>query len=340
MDKKIGKLARGCELCAKGEKLVLFITGICPRNCKYCPLSEEKKNNDVMHANEVKTHKTKEVLKEIELSAAKGAGITGGDPLAKLSRTLKLIKAMKKKFDKKFHIHLYTSTTLLTKSAIDELKKSGLDELRVHVDIFDEKDAEKLPKIKGIFKETGIEIPTFPNEEKRIIKMILATKDKVDFYNLNQLEYATLYEDYYKQMKWKVEEDYSVKESDKTALRVINYFKNSKLRIHYCSSEFKDQVQFTERIKLRARTVAKKYDEITKEGMLFRGAINADKKELNKIKKQLEKHKIPCEIDKQKSRVLFPAKLANQVAKQFKRVSVVEEYPTREHLEVYEEFLS
>ena len=50
--KKIGSLARGCKQCVKGEKLVLFITGVCPRNCWYCSISEKKKNKDVIFANE------------------------------------------------------------------------------------------------------------------------------------------------------------------------------------------------------------------------------------------------------------------------------------------------
>ena len=37
-------LAKGCKLCIKGRKLVLFVTGLCSNRCNYCPLSEQKKN--------------------------------------------------------------------------------------------------------------------------------------------------------------------------------------------------------------------------------------------------------------------------------------------------------
>ncbi|HRZ19884.1 MAG TPA: radical SAM protein, partial [Methanofastidiosum sp.] len=34
-----GKLSKGCKLCIKGRKSVLFVTGLCGVNCYYCPLS-------------------------------------------------------------------------------------------------------------------------------------------------------------------------------------------------------------------------------------------------------------------------------------------------------------
>ena len=51
---KTGKLAKGCQLCVKGRKSVLFSTGLCPRNCFFCPISDKKKNNDVIFINELK----------------------------------------------------------------------------------------------------------------------------------------------------------------------------------------------------------------------------------------------------------------------------------------------
>ena len=49
-----GRIAKGCEYCIKGEKLVLFITGLCPLKCFYCPVSDKKIYKDVIYANEWK----------------------------------------------------------------------------------------------------------------------------------------------------------------------------------------------------------------------------------------------------------------------------------------------
>ena len=106
---KIGKLAKGCRQCLQGKKTVLFITGICPRHCDYCPLSEKKFMKDEIYANEWPIDKVEELIKEAELCGSEGAGITGGDPLCRLARTCDFIKRLKKKFGKKFHLHLYTS---------------------------------------------------------------------------------------------------------------------------------------------------------------------------------------------------------------------------------------
>ena len=97
---KTGCLEKGCQLCVKGSKLVLFVTGICSRNCYYCPLSEKKKNKDVVYANEWPILKDSDIIKEAELCNAKGAGITGGDPLLVCERTCSVIKKLKKTFRK------------------------------------------------------------------------------------------------------------------------------------------------------------------------------------------------------------------------------------------------
>ena len=84
---KLGTLAKGCRMCVRGSKLVLFVTGLCPRKCYFCPISDKKYNKDVVYANEWPTNKIDEIIKEAKLIDAEGAGFTGGDPLCKLFRT-------------------------------------------------------------------------------------------------------------------------------------------------------------------------------------------------------------------------------------------------------------
>ncbi len=340
IEKHIGKLSEGCKLCFKGKKSVLFITGKCPRKCIYCPLSEEKKNSDIININELRTRKINEIINEIKISNSSGIGITGGDPLSVLSRTIRVIKKIKKEFGKSFHIHLYTSLELINKNSLLSLQKSGLDELRVHPDIFNQNLWERIKLVKKFklkFKEFGIEIPAIPGEEKRIIELIEFSKKYVDFYNLNQLEYATLYEKIYAEKKWEVQEDYSVKGSEETALNIIKKYSKTRLRIHYCSSKFKDSIQFKNRVKIRAQSIAESFDKITSEGTLLRGAISfSNLIELKKIRNYLKKNKINFKVEKQKSRIIFNYKFSKKLSKFFSNVSVIEEYPTIDGLIVEE----
>ena len=43
-------LSLACKMCAEGSKMVILITGLCPADCFYCPLSSEKTGRDRIFA--------------------------------------------------------------------------------------------------------------------------------------------------------------------------------------------------------------------------------------------------------------------------------------------------
>ncbi len=89
------RLSRGCRLCRKGAKMVLLVTGKCGESCYYCPLSEAKKGKDVVYANELLVGGDEDVVREAEAIGAKGTGITGGDPLLVMDRTVRYIRLLR-----------------------------------------------------------------------------------------------------------------------------------------------------------------------------------------------------------------------------------------------------
>ena len=118
-------MPRGCELCYPGLKAVIFVTGLCDDWCYYCPVSRERLGKDVFRVNERNVSSIREAVNEIERSGARGASITGGDPLLRPSRTLEIIRVLKEVFGRRFHIHLYTSGSTDSSGAIT-FKKTGI----------------------------------------------------------------------------------------------------------------------------------------------------------------------------------------------------------------------
>jgi len=283
---KLNNLAKGCKQCVLGRKLVVFVTGICPRNCFYCPLSEQKKNIDVIFANERELkdeNDTSAIIEEAKACKSLGAGFTGGDPLARIERTCRYIKLLKKEFGKKFHIHLYTSLDLLNSKSLKMLDDAGLDELRLHPDftsdrlwknfglLFDAKNNKKYSF------DIGVEIPSIPGFEVQTMKLIDYFIPRIDFLNINELEISDTNscELVDRHFVTKDKTSYGVEGSQELALKLLSHYekKYPESNIHYCTCKLKDGVQLRERLKLRANNTKKIFDIVSEDGTIIRGVI-------------------------------------------------------------------
>ncbi len=365
-----GRLCKGCSLCVQGRKLVLFITGLCGQKCFYCPISELKFGKDVIFANEWKVENPdgpKEMLEEVRLTEAKGAGITGGDPLMRLERCCSYIKLLKKTFGKEFHIHLYTPLKLVTKEKLAKLHEAGLDEIRFHPDLDDSALWENIKLAKAFKCDVGVEIPVVPGYEDKTRKLIDFIMGIVDFLNLNELELSDSQTPHYKlgQMGFEPKDEisYGVLGSQKIAIDFLVYASQKGLAAHYCTAKLKDSVQVKERLKLRAKNVALPFEEATSEGTIKRGCAylkelapgenyseklkKANKKEilpkLEEIKNKLGIGKKDIAVDPYKLRLLINPKLIKRYSNSLKSKGLlpafVEELPTHDGLEIEVEFV-
>lgn len=342
--KLIGKLPKGCRYCEKGAKLVLLVTGLCSRRCFYCPLSKRKKGKDIVFANERKVKNDSEVIDEAGLIDALGSGITGGDPMFVPEKTLRYIKLLKENFGKSHHIHLYTAGNF-EKKWINKLDDANLDEIRFHPpayfwDKMENTLCEKLIKKSLNTKmDVGVEIPAIPGYEKKLIVLAKHLDSLgVDFLNLNELEYSETNCDALNKMGFTVKNDISsaVKGSEKTAISVMKKL-DVDMALHYCSSSFKDAVQLRNRIKRRAKNVAKKYEIITKDGTILKGVIECEKMKAV-VKNLIKDYNIPenlIDIDNEKKRIEIASWVLKEISKQLSyKCFIVEEYPTADRLEV------
>lgn len=335
--------------CAQGKKSVLFVTGLCPRRCSYCPISDEKKNTDITFINEWETAAIPDMLEEIRACRSKGVGITGGDPLASINRTCDCILAFKKTFGKKFHVHLYTSINLLTKDRLDALFTAGLDEIRVHPDVHKPHEWPRLAQLRNYPWKVTIEIPVVPDELAQVKDLLTASAKYIDYLNLNELEVAdNSFSTTREQYATKDSLSYAVKGSERVGFAIMKFANELGIKnVHFCTARLKDAHQLTRRIKRRAKTVKKPFEKITDEGMFLRAAIypkkmgkhkpiKADMKKLLAITKLLEELGIAQKnffIDEDFGRVLTSQKLANKHSEELKKkyfVYLLEEYPTKD----------
>ena len=173
-------LSPACNMCEKGSKIVILITGLCSAKCFYCPLSTRKLGKDRIFADEWELENekdTEKIIREAEYIQATGAGITGGDPLIVWKRTKKYISILKNTFGLNFHIHMYTSG-LKNGKYVRNLAYAGLDEIRYHPNPKDwgnMNNSSSISSIKNALKtdiDVAIEIPVIPNMDDEIFSLI------------------------------------------------------------------------------------------------------------------------------------------------------------------------
>ncbi len=344
---KLGSLPKGCQLCVKGRKSVLFITGLCANHCYFCPISDKKKNKDVIFINERPVKREKDIIEEIKLCSSTGVGITGGDPLIRLQRVIKTVKLLKKKFGKSFHIHLYTPLKLIDEKKLKHLYKSGIDEIRFHPNLDKRIYWDRIKLAKKYKWDVGVEIPSIPGKEKQTKKLVDFLKEKIDFLNINELEISDTNAQNLVEQGFKPKNNisYGVKGSHELALKILRFCKGKIKRAHYCTTTLKDRVQLRKRILFRARNVKKEYDIITEDGMLFRGAIYCKKPEkiIKKIKKEYEIPKELIRLDKKNCRIITASWIVDELKEELKKkglkIALIENYPTYDELEVMVDYM-
>lgn len=337
----VGRLSRGCQLCMEGGKLVLFVTGLCenPVTCSwYCPISYERKGKDVIYANERLVHDDKDIINEAITSGSEGTGITGGEPLLVLNRTIHYIRLLKEYFGKTHHIHLYTAIKRINKESVEKLADAGLDEIRFH--ILTEKESDILSSVNS-FMSVGVEIPAIPGRTESIKQLVKSLeKYDVEFLNINELEFTETNTYQLKERGFRLKSNSvsAVEGSEEVAMEVLRWARdNTEINIHYCPSRLKGSVQLKNRLLRRAQNVAKPYEKVTGEGLLLKGVITfeSSNENINLLYSIFERHRIPNNLiyfNPEKSRIETSVKIAKKIAKEVKekgfKVGILEEYPT------------
>ncbi|TFG30947.1 radical SAM protein [Candidatus Thorarchaeota archaeon] len=274
----VGALPKGCKLCAKGSKMVLFVTGLCDSSCYYCPLSEEKAGKDLVFADEMPVFDEQDIIYETDAIRGEGAGISGGDPLCTIKRTLDYIRLLKSKYGDDFHIHLYTSKTTASQEDIELLQNAGLDEIRFHPQKDDWSGIERALE-SGLI--VGIEVPAIPGQSEKLKQIATRAEELgLSFLNMNELEASeTNFESLKSQgMRLTDMASASIEGSTEVAREVLEWAQKNlnSLSVHFCSASYKDAIQMRNRLERRLEQTMREFEERDEDdSLLVVGIIRA-----------------------------------------------------------------
>lgn len=342
-------LSPSCTSCAEGRKLVLFVTGVCDTGCFYCPLSDTRNHNPAMYANERlclgrnDQERGDGVVEEARAMGATGAGITGGDPMLVPDLTAAMVARLRAEFGPGFDMHLYTSKHP-DRATLQRLKDAGLAEIRFHPHekhwkrLSGSPFEQSLRDARAVGLRVAFEVPALPGAEGGLKALLgFAEALKVDFVNLNELEYTHTNGEELVRRNLRVEPDgVAIAGSRKLALDLVQAW-GDRLPMHYCSARFKDAVQLTNRVKRRAQRTARPLDIVNKDGLLVLGVVETpDPAALaNRLLDQFEVPPDLVSIDPLKSRVEVAAWVLEEICGELdEKAFLVERYPTAEGLEV------
>ena len=276
-------ISKGCEQCANGGKMVIFVYGYCDqRDCFYCPLGENRKNVTDVYANERKVESDRDIIEEAKRMDALGSSITGGEPQEVLDRTCRYLSMLKAEFGEDHHTHLYTGITG-GRENMRRLAEAGLDEIRFHppLELWGDLHGTEWEDILYVAREEGLtpafEIPGIRAEEEFLEFL---DEGAADFCNINEFEMS---QGNFRRMQ---AEGYELKDNHMSAVEgsheILETMGHHE-KVYFCTSVFKDAAQHRNRLKRMAKNVRRPFDEITDDGTIVYGKAWTPPNRLEKL---------------------------------------------------------
>tara|TARA_B100000579_G_scaffold6624_5_gene5062 strand:- start:7926 stop:9077 length:1152 start_codon:yes stop_codon:yes gene_type:complete len=350
--------AEGCIQCQMGSKLVLFITGKCHWKCDYCPLSENRREAEMMFANERPCTSFDEVIEEARAMNATGAGITGGDPLMDREHTLEGIRRLRQEFGPSFHMHMYTSIPFKPEYA-REFADAGLDEIRFHLLDLDAKKYDSVISActaQGI--QTGIEIPCEPDQEKELMGALEDMREMdIQFLNLNELEITVGNHGNMEVRGFNLSDEITAGAAGSAELAInmrdrvaaaalgkpdpIDGVVREPYGFHlkFCTAVYKDAGQLRNRFLRRGEATIAPHELLTEDGTLIFGVIECENEVADDYMDEIIRETgLPRRFlyhDPERGRIEIPLSTAEEISDAVEApVAFVEVHPTHERLEM------
>ncbi len=334
--------AEGCIQCQKGSKLVLFVTGKCHWGCDYCPLSDNRRESPDMFANERRCSDWSEVIEEAQAMNATGTGITGGDPMLDMEKSLEAIKQLKAAFGKEHHIHLYTSIPFDPVNS-SRFAEAGLDEIRFHLlDGRLERYLQVIDECHKVGINVGIELPCEPDKADSLFALLEEMNgSNVQFLNLNELEITVGNQENMDVRGFNLSGSMTAaaEGSFELGMKLKEKAKEMSFHLKFCSAQFKDAGQLRARFRRRAEVTLRPYEVLSEDDTIIFGAIPTEMEDaaddIAEIMNELNLSEGWIRYDAGLKRIELPLSAAEEIAEVLEvPVLLVEVHPTHERLEV------
>jgi pyruvate formate-lyase activating enzyme-like uncharacterized protein len=284
-----GELSPGCLNCVEGRWTCLFVGGICPNGCYFCPIPQNEER--APNADGIEFNNVQNFISYLKKIGTKGVSFSGGEPFRYLDIVKEYCTAIRKEFSSSMYIWCYTSGLLVTEEALKVLKDAGLDELRFNIAAFDY-DLSKVSMARKYIPKITVEIPAIPEDYLKLQTLI---KDLVligvDHLNLHEMNITNCNEKEMSLRKYKINRldvGCTIFESEMTILKLMDYAakNNIKMPINSCKFFYKDRITTTSKHMIAANLLELSgWEEITRLGLIRSVGLFLSKKDMNIIKK-------------------------------------------------------
>ena len=290
---QIGKLSRGCEICAERRGCSLYMHSECVSACFFCPYDHGTRGTlPPVSWGGISYEHPQDFVDFAARFSLEGVAFTGGEPFLAFDRMVGFIEAIRKTLGDDIYLWVYTGGQLCDKEKLQALSTLGLDELRFNV-CATEYDLTHVRAAVGCLPKVTVEIPVVP-EDWELLRECLPQMHAagVDHLNLHQLT-ATPHN-----IKNFIDRDYTflhdpslpVYESEILALELMLHSLKAEvpLPIHYCSAAFKKTFQEIQLTCKAASLVQEDYEEVTRLGYIRRLTLHVQPAEAPPILNRLE----------------------------------------------------
>lgn len=254
----LNTISPSCEACQQGVGSATFYISLrCHRDCFYC-FNPNQENYDL--------HRQQERDPAAELAALAAdrqrlshVALTGGEPLLHKEATYHFFRTARQLYSKSY-LRLYTSGDHADAQTLEQLRDSGLDEIRFSIRMHDlargqRLTFERIALARQYIPQVMVEMPVLPDTLEEM-KAVLDELETLGVYSINLLEFCFPYHNVeaYNQRGYQIKKrpfhvlyDYwyagglPVAGSELVCLDLLAYAleQGMQMGVHYCSLENK-----------------------------------------------------------------------------------------------------